>query len=72
MPKPKKQKEPKPDIKEQLIQTIRTTEKGSTTTHLRVVDWIVDGRPTGHKLEKRQFYKTREGRVLTGKNVGLI
>ncbi len=67
--KPKDSK-PRPVFEENLIQDIRTTKKGETQTQIRIVEWIVDGRPTPHKLEKRQSYTTKAGKTITGRNVG--
>jgi hypothetical protein len=69
--KPKKETKPKPKFECNIIQMIRETKKDTTKTQLRIVEWVVDGRPTGHKLEKRQTYTTSQGKELTGKNVGL-
>lgn len=55
-----KEKKPKPiitaDIKAVLDEKIN--ERGKT--QIRIVHWIVDGRDTGAKYEKRSFFKKKD------------
>ncbi len=55
-----KTKKPKPTISAE-VQTVLRETNGKQKTQLRIVKWIVDGLKTGAKLEKRSFFKKKDG-----------
>lgn len=52
----------KKDIKEKVLWVIdsKTNERSGGGTDLRVVQWIVDGKPTKPGLEKREWFEDRD------------
>jgi hypothetical protein len=57
------------DIKEKVLWVIesRANEKSGGGTDLRVVQWLVNGKPTKPGLEKREWYNDQEGDRKLGK-----
>jgi hypothetical protein len=64
-----KDKEPK-NIEEQEVIVLRGTETDRGAVKLRVVRWIVDGKDTGPQLEKRSYFKTKDGGLKMSKAKG--
>ena len=57
------------DIKEKVLWIIesKTNEKSGGGTDLRVVQWIIDGKPTKPGLEKRDWFLDPDGNRKIGK-----
>ena len=61
------------DIKERVLWVIQSNEnqRGGGGTDLRIVEWVIDGKPTKPALEKREWYNSdQDGRKL-GKAKGM-
>jgi hypothetical protein len=63
MPKPKN------DIQERVEVVLRHSEKENRKTEMRIVNWLINGKDTGPKLEKRDFFM-KDGVPKTGRCVG--
>lgn len=61
----------KDTITEDVKSVLRETERKNQRTQIRIVHWIINGKDTGPKLEKRTFFLTKEGVHKIGKAVGL-
>jgi hypothetical protein len=48
----------------------RENEKSGTTTVIRIVAWVVNGREGGPVLEKRDLYRSEDGTMKPGKARG--
>jgi hypothetical protein len=61
------------DIKEKILWVIQSTEnqKGGGGTDLRVIQWIIDGKPSKPALEKRDWYQDEQGDRKLGKAKGM-
>lgn len=62
----------KKDIQEKVLWVIQSSEnqKGGGTD-LRVIQWVIDGKPGRPMLEKRDWYNTAEGDRKAGKAKGM-
>lgn len=58
MPREKKEK---PNIVADVKAVLREDAGDNRKVQLRVVHWIADGKDTGAKLEKRSFFKKKDG-----------
>lgn len=56
-----REKKPKVNITADVKAVLINDEGDNRKVQLRVVHWIVDGKDTGAKLEKRSFFKKKEG-----------
>ena len=62
----------KADIRCNVIRVIKEEIDQRGGKHqLRLVDWIVDGKATGVKLERRDFWESENGEEKLGKAKGL-
>ena len=63
----------KADIEEKIIKVLRQNQSDdeSVKSELRILNWIVDGKVTPVKLERRDFWKDKEGVWKPGKCRGL-
>lgn len=61
---------PKDEIREEVKSVLRETERKNQRTQIRIVHWIINGKDTGARLEKRTFF-LKDGIPKTGKAVGL-
>jgi len=61
------------DIREKVLWVIQSTEnqKGGGGTDLRVLQWLIDGKPSKPALEKRDWYLTEGGDRKLGKAKGM-
>ncbi len=61
------------DIREKVLWVIQSNEnqKGGGGTDLRVIQWVIDGKPSKPMLEKRDWYLTEEGDRKAGKAKGM-
>jgi len=57
------------DIQEKILWVIdsRVNERQGGGTDLRVVQWIIDGKPTKPGLEKREWFNDQDGNRKIGK-----
>lgn len=55
-----KEKKPKKDIRAD-VKWFQETIGPNRKIHLRVIHWICDGVDSGPKLEKRSFFKKKDG-----------
>lgn len=67
--KPDSAREPKKDIRDDVKIVLSEFKSKLRVTQVRVVHWIVEGKDTGPKIEKREFHVTQDGLRL-GKCVG--
>lgn len=65
-----KEKKPKVTFEEKDVHIIREEVSQQRKTVLRTVRWVVDGKDTGMKLEKRAYFM-KDGEVKNGRMVGL-
>ncbi|QOR55562.1 MAG: hypothetical protein UMS36scaffold28_52 [Phage 59_13] len=63
----------KAEIESEVLWVIssRESERGGTGTELRVVRWIIDGKPAKPLLEKRDWFASQDGEIKPGKARGL-
>jgi hypothetical protein len=54
----------------QVVKDLVSAGTERSASRIRVVRWIVDGKDTGALLEKRSFFKTKEGEEKMGKAKG--
>ena len=60
------------DFKEEVIQELKKEEGQTWQSIMRVMRWIVDGKPQGLILEKISLFKKKEGGFSErGKRMGL-
>jgi hypothetical protein len=61
------------DIKEKVLWVIQSSEnqKGGGGTDLRIIQWIVDGKPGRPMLEKRDWFLDYQGDRKAGKAKGM-
>lgn len=61
----------KKSIEEREVAVLRRNESTKNVTKFRVVHWIVDGKDYGPQLEKRDYFKDKDGNEKMGKLKGL-
>ncbi len=61
------------DIREKVLWVIQSQEnqKGGGGTDLRVIQWIIEGKPTKPALEKRDWFLSDDGDRKLGKAKGM-
>lgn len=65
-----KEKKPKPVFEERGVTILREEVTKNRKTVLRVVQWVVDGKETPKRLEKRAYF-VKDEKVMNGKMSGL-
>jgi hypothetical protein len=60
----------KASIECNVVKVLMTQDMGRGINQIRIVRWIVDGKDTGALLEKRNFFKSKEGDEKMGKAKG--
>ena len=55
----------------EVVKELQESPAGGGVNRLRIVRWIVDGRPGAPQLEKRNFFMTQSGEERAGKLKGL-
>lgn len=62
------------DIKEKVLWVIQSQEnqKQGGGTDLRIIQWVIDGKPSRAMLEKRDWYLDENGDRKIGKAKGMV